>query len=90
VTPEFERFGQGRATFTIHRAVWGPGVRSRREAFLFPEELVLREVNLGPESAVFIDDNPRNAAAAHALGIHGIHFRTPELLRRELETIGIL
>jgi 2-haloacid dehalogenase len=39
---------------------------------------------------VFIDDNPGNAAAARVLGIHGIHFRSPELLRRELETLGIL
>ena len=40
--------------------------------------------------AVFIDDNPRNAQAASALGIHGIHFRSPEALRRELEALGLL
>jgi 2-haloacid dehalogenase len=43
-----------------------------------------------PSSAVFIDDVARNAAAAEALGIHGIHFRSPDQLRRELVSVGIL
>ena len=44
---------------------------------------------IAPESAVFIDDDPRNAAAASALGIHGIHFRGPDELRRDLAAVGI-
>ena len=44
---------------------------------------------IAPESAVFIDDDPRNAAAASALGIHGIHFRGPDALRRDLAAVGI-
>jgi 2-haloacid dehalogenase len=52
--------------------------------------ILLERYDIAPEEAVFIDDNPRNAAAAHALGIHGIHFRSPELLRRELTALGIL
>jgi ubiquinone/menaquinone biosynthesis C-methylase UbiE len=43
-TRAFERFGQGRGTGTIHRAVWGPGVRTRAEAFQYPNELVAREL----------------------------------------------
>jgi len=43
-----------------------------------------------PASAVFIDDVAANAAAASALGIHGIHFRSPDQLRRELVSVGIL
>ena len=43
-----------------------------------------------PEEAVFIDDNPRNAQAASALGIHGIHFRSPEHLRGELDAARAL
>jgi len=31
-----------------------------------------------------------NAAAAATLGIHGIHFRSPALLRAELATLGLL
>jgi cyclopropane fatty-acyl-phospholipid synthase-like methyltransferase len=32
-TPAFIRFGQGGSDGAIHRAVWGPGVKSRSEAF---------------------------------------------------------
>jgi len=39
---------------------------------------------------VFIDDVAQNAAAAAAVGIHGIHFRSPELLRVELAALGLL
>ncbi len=45
---------------------------------------------VAPESAVFIDDVAGNAAAAAALGVHGIHFRSPDQLRRELVDAGIL
>jgi 2-haloacid dehalogenase len=43
-----------------------------------------------PESAIFIDDVARNAEAASALGIHGIHFRSPEQLRGDLAALGML
>jgi 2-haloacid dehalogenase len=45
---------------------------------------------LRPESAVFIDDVERNAMAASAVGIHGIHFRSPVQLRSELVELGLL
>ena len=45
---------------------------------------------VAPESAVFIDDVAENAVAASALGIHGIHFRSPEQLRNELVGLGLL
>ena len=43
-----------------------------------------------PETGVFIDDVAANAAAASALGIHGIHFRSPAQLRSELVALGML
>jgi 2-haloacid dehalogenase len=45
---------------------------------------------VAPESAVFIDDVPRNALAASAVGIHGIHFRSPGQLREDLASLGML
>jgi len=45
---------------------------------------------VAPESAVFIDDVAKNAVAASALGIHGIHFRSPEQLRSELVALSML
>ena len=43
-----------------------------------------------PASAVFIDDVADNAAVAEALGVHGIHFRSPHQLRLELVAVGML
>ena len=45
---------------------------------------------IAPHEAVFIDDNPANAAAASTLGVHGIHFRSPDALRTELAALGLL
>ena len=41
-TRRFERLGQGGGT--LHRAVWGPGVGTRDEAFRHVDELILREL----------------------------------------------
>ena len=65
-----------------HEGVIKPDVRMFR--------ILLERYAIDPHDAVFIDDNPANARAAAALGIHGIHFRSPELLRRELEALGLL
>lgn len=74
---------------------WFDGiVVSGEEGVIKPDprifRILLERYRIVPEEAVFIDDNPANAAAAAALGIHGIHFRSPELLRRELESLGLL
>ncbi len=74
---------------------WFDGiVVSGEEGVIKPDlrifRILLERYRIAPEEAVFIDDNPANAEAAAALGIHGIHFRSPELLRRELESLGLL
>ena len=74
---------------------WFDGiVISGEEGVIKPDPRIFRilldRYRIAPEEAVFIDDNPANAAAAGALGIYGIHFRSPALLRRELETLGLL
>ena len=88
-----ETFPPARARFEF--LSWFDGiVVSGEEGVIKPDprifRILLERYRIAPDEAVFIDDNPGNAAAAHALGIHGIHFRSPELLRRELETLGIL
>jgi tocopherol O-methyltransferase len=40
-TPGFLKFGQGGAEGTIHRAVWGPGVTDRRQAFHYVDDLLV-------------------------------------------------
>ena len=74
---------------------WFDGVVvSGEEGVIKPDPRIFRVLldryRITPGEAVFIDDNPGNAAAAAALGIHGIHFRSPELLRRELEALALL
>jgi len=52
--------------------------------------LLFERFAIAPVDAVYIDDNPRNAAAASALGMHGIAFTDPPALRRELMALGLL
>jgi 2-haloacid dehalogenase len=52
--------------------------------------VLLERYRIAPETAVFIDDNPLNSATAATLGMHGIHFRSPQMLRSELEALGLL
>jgi cyclopropane fatty-acyl-phospholipid synthase-like methyltransferase len=37
-TKQFMAYGEGRGSGTIHRAVWGPGVNTRKQAFFFVED----------------------------------------------------
>ena len=88
-----ETFPPARARYDF--LSWFDGiVVSGEERVIKPDprifRILLERYAIVPGEAIFIDDNPANAAAAHALGLHGIHFRSPELLRRELQTLGLL
>lgn len=52
--------------------------------------LCLKRNDLDAEDCVFIDDVPRNIAAAKSVGIDAILFQTPDLLADELTARGIL
>jgi 2-haloacid dehalogenase len=74
---------------------WFDGmVISGREGVIKPHPRIFRilceRYGVDPRSAVFIDDVAKNAQAASALGIHGIHFRSADQLRHELVAVGIL
>jgi len=45
---------------------------------------------LNPAATVFIDDMPANVAAGRAAGWHAIQFTSPEQLRADLATLGLL
>ena len=47
-------------------------------------ELALQRFGIKAEETVFVDDNPKNVAAANALGITGILFEGKEKLEKEL------
>jgi 2-haloacid dehalogenase len=69
-------------------------VVSGMEGVIKPDPRIFRilceRYAVAPESAVFVDDVAKNAVAASALGLHGIHFRSPEQLRSELAAVGLL
>lgn len=58
----------------------------------FPEfyQLLLDRFHINKETALFIDDNLRNAEAAQAIGIPTIRFESPAQLKDELVQRGIL
>lgn len=52
-TSRFLRFGQGGSVGAIHRAVWGPGVRTRAEAFHYVHDRLLELVT--PQTQRMLD-----------------------------------
>ena len=52
-------------------------------------ELLFRRCGFKPEEAVYIDDLIENIEVARRLNMRGIHFRSPEQLRIELEKLGV-
>ena len=68
-------------------------VVSGEEGVIKPDPAIYRTLceryRVAPERAVFIDDNPRNVAAAQALGMRGIHFVSPPQLGNELRGLGL-
>jgi 2-haloacid dehalogenase len=51
---------------------------------------LLETYGLAAEDCVFIDDSAANVAGAEAVGLTGLHFQSPERLRRELTELGLL
>ena len=52
--------------------------------------MLLETIHQPAEACLLIDDSARNIAAARELGFGTIQFRSPEQLRAELETMGLL
>lgn len=66
------------------------GEEKTRKPFKEIYELTLSRFGLNRSETVFIDDNLRNIKAAETLGIDCIHFKTPELLLKSLQSSNIL
>lgn len=74
---------------------WFDGtVVSSAEGIIKPDpeifERLIARFGLTPERTLFVDDSPRNVAAAAALGFQAERFRSPEDLRRRLQAAGVL
>ncbi|MEK9726640.1 MAG: HAD family phosphatase [Candidatus Margulisiibacteriota bacterium] len=50
---------------------------------------LLSKFKLEPSETVFIDDLAENIAGAQSFGIHGIQFKSPDLLQEELIKLGV-
>jgi 2-haloacid dehalogenase len=51
--------------------------------------ILLDRHGLRPQTCVFIDDQPRNVAAARDLGLIALHFISPDQLRKDLTHLGV-
>jgi 2-haloacid dehalogenase len=69
-------------------------VVSGRENLVKPDpaifELLLKRNNLVANECVFIDDTLVNVAAADKLGMHALHFVSPEKLSMDLKQLQVL
>ena len=66
-------------------------ILSFREHVIKPDPEIYRRLleryDIRPEEAVFLDDTLKNVEVAERLGIHGIHFRSLEQAKEELEKL---
>jgi 2-haloacid dehalogenase len=74
---------------------WFDGtVVSSSEGMIKPDprifQTLLERYGLAAEATLFVDDNPRNVAAARALGMPTVQFESPDGLREVLEDAGLL
>jgi len=68
-------------------------VVSGEERVVKPDPAIFRTLltryDIEPSRAVFIDDSPRNVAAAAGLGFHSVRFTDADQLRRDLAALGL-
>jgi putative hydrolase of the HAD superfamily len=50
---------------------------------------ILRKLQVKPQNAIFIDDNPRNVDAARAMGMPAVIYTDMDTLRHQLEGLGL-
>jgi 2-haloacid dehalogenase len=60
-----------------------------RKPFREIYELLINRFNIEPARAVYTDDNVRNLHPAKELGIHTIHFQSPQQFKEELIQAGV-
>lgn len=53
-------------------------------------ELMLNRFQINPEKTIFIDDNEENVTASKTLKIHGIHYKSPQQLLKNLQSCQII
>jgi len=51
--------------------------------------IALEKAGVSPQEAIFTDDNPKNVAAAQALGIQAVVFKSARQLATDLRSLGV-
>jgi 2-haloacid dehalogenase len=86
-----EKFGLARQMFPFLDGFDGTIV-SADERLVKPDpaiyRLLLDRYGLVASDCVFIDDSVKNVEGAREVGMHALHFRTPERLAEELSRLG--
>ncbi len=87
-----EKWRETQDRFPFLKARFRDVVVSGEERRIKPDpaiyRLCLERNDLAAGDCIFVDDSPRNIAAASALGIDGIVFTDPDTLRRDLSERG--
>ncbi|KAK7437470.1 hypothetical protein VKT23_018541 [Stygiomarasmius scandens] len=81
--PDFE-FLATKFDFSIFDHVYTSYTMHERKPDLAFYRHVLMEIGGDPEKTIFVDDKPENVLSAKSFGVHGIVFKDPRSLRREL------
>ena len=66
------------------------GEEKTRKPFSDFYRILLDRYHVNPSEALFIDDSIRNVKAAEELGLRSIHFKSPQQLRNELTSCGLM
>jgi 2-haloacid dehalogenase len=66
------------------------GAEKCRKPFPDIYHILFKRFNVDPAKTLFIDDNVKNIDTARDLGLHTIHFKSPEQLRADLHAADIL
>jgi 2-haloacid dehalogenase len=65
------------------------GDEKTRKPFLPIYQTLLSRFNIDPATAVYTDDNVRNLHPAKELGLHTIHFQSPQQFKKDLQELGV-
>jgi 2-haloacid dehalogenase len=66
------------------------GIEKTRKPYPDFYQILFDRYNVAPEKAVFIDDNIKNIVGAKNVGLHTVHFQSPDQLRIELQKLNVL
>jgi FMN phosphatase YigB (HAD superfamily) len=85
--PDYEVLRTKPADWGIFDRVFTSGAAGERKPNLGFYRQVLEATGVEPRQTIFVDDKLENVLSARSLGLHGIVFENPELVRRSLRNL---